>query len=72
MSTVERKIRVGINGFGRIGRCAFKQFLDRGNCEVVGINDLADLGGLGYLLMYGSVLGWYLRQFSEDVKGLVV
>ena len=72
MSTVERKVRVGINGFGRIGRCAFKQFLDRGNCEVVGINDLADLGDLAYLLKYDSVHGWYPRKVSEDGKSLVV
>jgi glyceraldehyde 3-phosphate dehydrogenase len=72
MSDGERRIRVGINGFGRIGRCAFKQFLDRGNCEVVGINDLADLGDLAYLLKYDSVHGWYARKVSEDGRNLVV
>jgi glyceraldehyde 3-phosphate dehydrogenase len=72
MSNGERRVRVGINGFGRIGRCAFKQFLDRGNCEVVGINDLADLGDLAYLLKYDSVHGWYPRKVSEDGKNLIV
>jgi glyceraldehyde 3-phosphate dehydrogenase len=72
MSTVERKVRVGINGFGRIGRCTFKQFLDRESCEVVGINDLADLGDLAYLLKYDSVHGWSPRKVSDDGKNLVV
>ncbi|HYO15050.1 MAG TPA: type I glyceraldehyde-3-phosphate dehydrogenase [Thermoanaerobaculia bacterium] len=72
MSNGERRVRVGINGFGRIGRCAFKQFLDRESCEVVGINDLADLGDLAYLLKYDSVHGWYPRKVSDDGKSLVV
>jgi glyceraldehyde 3-phosphate dehydrogenase len=66
------KTRIGINGFGRIGRCAFKQFLDRNDCEVVGINDLADLGDLAYLLKYDSVHGWYPRKVSDDGKNLTV
>jgi glyceraldehyde 3-phosphate dehydrogenase len=65
-------IRVGINGFGRIGRCTLKQFLDRGGCEVVGINDLADIGDLAYLLKYDSVHGWYPRKVSEDGKAISI
>ena len=72
MSDGARKVRVGITGFGRIGRCAFKQFLDRGSFEVVGINDLADLGDLAYLLKYDSVHGWYPRKVSDDGKSLIV
>ena len=53
------KIRVGINGFGRIGRCTFKQLFQDDDFEIVGINDLADLGDLAYLLKYDSVHGWY-------------
>ena len=67
---MSKPTRVGINGFGRIGRCTLKQFLDRGECEVVGINDLADLGDLAYLLKYDSVHGWYPRKVSEDGKAI--
>src|SRR5436305_7148584 len=66
------KVRVGINGFGRIGRCAFKQFLTGENCEVVGINDLADGGDLAYLLKYDSVHGWYSPKISSDATSITV
>lgn len=68
----EKTIRVGINGFGRIGRCTFKQILERPGLEVVGINDLADLGDLGYLLKYDSVHGWYSHKVDTDGSVLVV
>jgi glyceraldehyde 3-phosphate dehydrogenase len=58
------KIRVGINGFGRIGRCTFKKCIEREAFTVVGINDLADLDDLAYLLKYDSVHGWYPRKIS--------
>ncbi|MGH8927859.1 MAG: glyceraldehyde 3-phosphate dehydrogenase NAD-binding domain-containing protein, partial [Acidimicrobiia bacterium] len=64
--------RIAINGFGRIGRCSFKQFLDDDRFEVVGVNDLADLGDLAYLLKYDSVHGWYPRKVSTADKRLVV
>ncbi|HSN87319.1 MAG TPA: type I glyceraldehyde-3-phosphate dehydrogenase, partial [Thermoanaerobaculia bacterium] len=67
-----KRVRVAINGFGRIGRCTLKQFLDRGSCEVVGINDLADIGDLAYLLKYDSVHGWSPRKISEDGKAIHV
>lgn len=60
------KIRVGINGFGRIGRCTFKQLLADDRFEVVGINDLSDLGDLAYLLKYDSVHGWYPSKVSRE------
>jgi glyceraldehyde 3-phosphate dehydrogenase len=72
MSNGAKKVRIGINGFGRIGRCTFKQFLDRGDCEVVGVNDLEDLGDLAYLLKYDSVHGWSPRKILEDGKNLIV
>jgi len=56
-------VRVGINGFGRIGRCLFKHLLQRG-ATVAGINDLADLGDLAYLLKYDSVHGWWDHRVS--------
>ncbi len=65
-------LRIGINGFGRIGRCAFKQLLQRDGLEVVGINDLADLGDLAYLLKYDSVHGWYSKKVERDEKTLFV
>jgi len=66
-----RPVRIGINGFGRIGRCLFKNALARGEA-VAGINDLADLGDLAYLLKYDSVHGWWGRKVSHTDKELVV
>ena len=50
-------IKIGINGFGRIGRIAFRVAMTRPNVEVVGINDLLDVDHLAYLLKYDSVHG---------------
>jgi glyceraldehyde 3-phosphate dehydrogenase len=58
------RTRIGINGFGRIGRCTFKQFLADDRFEVAGVNDLAELDELAYLLKYDSVHGWYPRKVS--------
>ena len=58
------KTRVGINGFGRIGRNFFRAHLERdAGFEIVAINDLGDAKTMGHLLKYDSVLG----QLSEDV-----
>ena len=57
-----KAVKVGINGFGRIGRTVFKQLLQREELEVAGINDLAKLEDLAYLLKYDSVHGWYPRK----------
>lgn len=65
-------IRVAINGFGRIGRCTFKQLIADPRFEVVGINDLADLDDLAYLLKYDSVHGWYPRKVSTRADKLIV
>ena len=51
------KIRVAINGFGRIGRISFRAILQKSNIEVVAINDLTDVGTLAHLLKYDSVHG---------------
>jgi glyceraldehyde 3-phosphate dehydrogenase len=61
-----RKIRIGINGFGRIGRTVFKQLLHKEAFEVVGINDLASREDLAYLLKYDSVHGWNPAKISSD------
>ena len=65
-------IRVGINGFGRIGRAAFKQLSKDAGFEVVGINDLSELDALGYLLRYDSVFGRYHPPVSTRTGALVV
>jgi glyceraldehyde-3-phosphate dehydrogenase type I len=65
-------IRIAINGFGRIGRCSFKQFIADDRFEVVGVNDLADPEDLAYLLKYDSVHGWYPRKISTRANRLVV
>ncbi len=57
-------IKIGINGFGRIGRLAFRIAAERENVQVVGINDLLDVDYLAYMLKYDSVHG----QFKGDVK----
>ncbi|MDO9039430.1 MAG: type I glyceraldehyde-3-phosphate dehydrogenase [Lutibacter sp.] len=57
-------IKLGINGFGRIGRIAFRVAVARPNVEVVGINDLLDVEHLAYLLKYDSVHG----RFDGDVE----
>lgn len=51
------KVKLGINGFGRIGRIVFRETYNRDNVEVVAINDLLDVEHLAYLLKYDSVHG---------------
>ena len=58
-----KKLRIGINGFGRIGRIAFRIASLRSDIEIVGINDLLDVNHLSYLLKYDSVHG----QYQNDV-----
>src|SRR5918911_2595584 len=59
------KTRVGINGFGRIGRNFFRAHLERGGgFEIVAINDLGDAKTMGHLLKFDSVLG----QLDEEVE----
>ena len=65
-------IQVGINGFGRIGRTVFKQLLQREEFQVVGINDLANLEDLAYLLKYDSVHGWYPKKVAAHANSIQV
>ena len=58
------KVKLGINGFGRIGRIVFRESFNRDNVEVVAINDLLDVDHLAYLLKYDSVHG----RFDGDVE----
>lgn len=66
-------IRLAINGFGRIGRLAFRKTMELENFEVVAINDLASPSMLAYLLKYDSVQGAYLgHQVDSTESSLVV
>ncbi len=65
------KIKIAINGFGRIGRNVFKIALERPDLEVVGINDLTDTKTLAYLLKYDSTQGRY-EGVSYDDEFLIV
>ena len=66
------KLRVAINGFGRIGRAAFKILLENKDYEVVGINDLAPAESLAYLLKYDTVYGIYDKKVSATRNAIVV
>ncbi|RID84845.1 type I glyceraldehyde-3-phosphate dehydrogenase [Peribacillus asahii] len=65
-------VKVGINGFGRIGRVAFRAALANPNIEIVAINDLTDANMLAHLLKYDSVHGTLAEQVSVDGEYLVV
>jgi glyceraldehyde 3-phosphate dehydrogenase len=60
------KIKVGINGFGRIGRLAFRATILRNDMEVVGINDLIDVEYMAYMLRYDTIHGGF--KGTVDVK----
>lgn len=66
------KIKVGINGFGRIGRNVFKIMLERDEFEVVGINDLTNTKTLAHLLKYDSTQGIFKGDVSYDDKSIIV
>ena len=59
-------VKIGINGFGRIGRCVFRAALQHPDVEVVAINDLTDAATMAHLLKYDSVHG----TLAGEVKGL--
>ena len=67
-----QKIKVGINGFGRIGRITFRIILERDDMEVVAINDLLTIDQLAYLLKYDSVHGKLNDEISTRDNNLVV
>ncbi len=66
------KIKVGINGFGRIGRQAFKLALEKPELEVVGINDLTSPEVLAHLLKYDSNYGKYDHEIEFDETNVIV
>ena len=65
-------VRVGINGFGRIGRMVFRAAQEFGDVEVVGINDLLDPEYLAYMLKHDSVHGKFKGDIAIDGDTLVV
>jgi glyceraldehyde 3-phosphate dehydrogenase len=65
-------IKIGINGFGRIGRLVFRVAIAKGNIEVVGINDLLDVDYIAYMLKYDSTHGIFKGEVSVQDGMLVV
>ena len=65
-------VKIGINGFGRIGRVVFRAALKNPNVEVVAVNDLTDANMLAHLLKYDSVHGKLNEEVSVDGEYLVV
>ena len=66
------KLRLGINGFGRIGRSVFRQVLHNENITIVGINDLTDPSTLAHLLKYDSTHGVLSTDVSVEESTLLV
>jgi glyceraldehyde 3-phosphate dehydrogenase len=64
--------KIAINGFGRIGRNAFKIAFERADLEVVAINDLTDTKTLAYLLKHDSNYGTYHHDVTSDESGIIV
>ena len=66
------KIRIAINGFGRIGRNLFRLLLNHPNIEVVAINDIADIKTMSHLVKYDSIHGVLQRSISTENETLVI
>lgn len=64
--------KIAINGFGRIGRNAFKIAFDRSDIEIVAINDLTDTKTLAHLLKHDSNYGEYEHEVGSDETGIIV
>lgn len=66
------KTKIAINGFGRIGRNAFKIAFERSDLEIVAINDLTDTKTLAHLLKYDSSYGTYQHEVGFDDTGIII
>ncbi len=66
------KIKIGINGFGRIGSLIFGVAIEREDIEIVGINDLVDVDYLAYMLKYDSVHGKFDGEIKVENGNLIV
>lgn len=67
-----RRVVVGINGFGRIGRTVFRILCERPDVTVAAVNDLYDNDQLAYLLKYDTVMGVFEKSVSVDREAMVV
>ena len=65
-------IKVAINGFGRIGRLAFRRAWTDPDFEIVAINDLSSTANLAYLLKYDSAHGTFPHEVSHDDENIIV
>jgi glyceraldehyde 3-phosphate dehydrogenase len=68
----KQKLKIAINGFGRIGRAAFKIALEKKDIEISAINDLVDPETLAYLLKYDTVYGKYEKNISHNEKNIII
>jgi len=66
------KVKIGINGFGRIGRLALREITKRNDMEVVAVNDLLEIEHLAYLLKYDSVHGKFDSKIEIKDQKLIV
>ncbi|KKQ19816.1 MAG: Glyceraldehyde-3-phosphate dehydrogenase, type I, partial [Parcubacteria group bacterium GW2011_GWC1_36_9] len=68
-----RKIKVGINGFGRIGRAFLKVAWDRPEIEIVAVNDLGSVENMAYLLKYDTAYGkWKHNNIKHEGEYLII
>ena len=65
-------MKIGINGFGRIGRLAFRAAMERSDVEIVGINDLLEPSYMAYMLKYDSTHGPFKGTVDVDGNNLIV
>lgn len=66
------RVKIGINGFGRIGRAVFRIMSQRDDMEIVAINDLYDAKTLAYMLRYDTVMGPFRRPIDWEEGAIVV
>ena len=66
------KIKIGINGFGRIGRLVFRAAMDKNDVEIVGINDLISVDYMAYMLRYDTMHGQFKGSIEVKDGNLVV
>jgi len=65
-------LKIGINGFGRIGRLVFRAAINNPQVEIVGINDLIEVDYMAYMLKYDSTHGIFKGDIAVDGGHLVV
>jgi glyceraldehyde 3-phosphate dehydrogenase len=68
LKSLNKMIKVGINGFGRIGRFVFRAAQERNDIQIVGINDLCPVDYLAYMLKYDTMHGQFDGTIEADVE----